>query len=102
MSLPPVGPHSIPEETVCLARTICPKGTLYMHIRDQLGAIYEDQPFADLFSRRGQPAEARLSAHAGLHLPVHRGLDRSTSCRSRSTTHRLEVCVGPRVERPRL
>jgi hypothetical protein len=37
MSLPPVGPHSIPEETVRLARTICPKGTLYMHIRDQLG-----------------------------------------------------------------
>src|SRR5438132_9639791 len=36
---------------------ICPKGTLYMHIRDQLGAIYEDQSFTDLFSTRGQPAE---------------------------------------------
>ena len=29
-----------------------------MQIRDQLGVIYEDQSFADLFSRRGQPAEA--------------------------------------------
>jgi len=28
-----------------------------MHIRDQLGAIYEDQSFTDLFSTRGQPAE---------------------------------------------
>ncbi len=29
-----------------------------MHIRDQLGILYEDQSFADLFSTRGQPAEA--------------------------------------------
>jgi transposase len=29
-----------------------------MQIRDHLGAIYEDQSFADLFSKRGQPAEA--------------------------------------------
>ena len=84
MSLPPIGPTRIPEETVRLSRTICPKGTLYMHIRDQLGAIYENQSFA------------------GLHLPVHRGLDRSTSCRSRSTTRRLEVCASPRVEQSRL
>jgi transposase len=48
----------IPEETARLARTICPKGTLYMQIRDQLGPIYENQVFASLFSRRGQPAEA--------------------------------------------
>jgi transposase len=58
MSLPPPGPDAIPEETARLARAINPKGTLYMHIRDQLGAIYEDQSFADLFSTRGQPAEA--------------------------------------------
>jgi len=58
MSLSPQDPCSIPEETVRLARTICPKGTLYMQIRDHLGAVYEDQSFADLFSTRGQPAEA--------------------------------------------
>ena len=58
MSLPLPGPDTIPEETARLARTICPKGTLYMHIRDQLGIIYETQSFADLFSTRGQPAEA--------------------------------------------
>ena len=29
-----------------------------MQIRDQLGVIYENQSFADLFSTRGQPAEA--------------------------------------------
>ena len=58
MSLPAPEPGSIPEETVRLARTISPKGTVYMQIRDQLGVIYEDQSFADVFSRRGQPAEA--------------------------------------------
>lgn len=58
MSLPHTGSDAIPEETARLAWTICPKGTLYMHIRDQLGIIYENQSFADLFSTRGQPAEA--------------------------------------------
>ncbi len=58
MSLPPAESAAIPEETARLARTICPKGTLYMQIRDQLGPIYENQLFASLFSTRGQPAEA--------------------------------------------
>jgi transposase len=58
MSLPPSGSVPIPEETARLARAISPKGTVYMHIRDQLGVIYEDQSFAALFSTRGQPAEA--------------------------------------------
>src|SRR5436305_11119114 len=58
MSLPLPAPSSIPEETARLARTICPQGPLYMQIRDQLGVIYENQSFADLFSTRGQPAEA--------------------------------------------
>ncbi len=58
MSLPAPEPTAIPEETIRLARTISPKGTVYMQIRDQLGVIYENQVFADLFSTRGQPAEA--------------------------------------------
>ena len=58
MSLPPPEPGAIPEETARLARTINPKGTLYMQIRDQLGIIYENQGFAYLFPTCGQPAEA--------------------------------------------
>jgi transposase len=58
MSLPPSGPDAIPEETARLARTINPKGTVYMHIRDHLGTIYENQVFAPFFSTKGQPAEA--------------------------------------------
>jgi transposase len=58
MSLPPLEPDTIPEETARLARAINPKGTLYMQIRDQLGVIYENQCFASLFPTCGQPAEA--------------------------------------------
>jgi transposase len=58
MSLPLPESTAIPEETARLARMICPKGTLYMHIRDQLGLISEDPLFANFFSTRGQPAEA--------------------------------------------
>ena len=58
MSLHPQGPGPIPEETVRVAHAICPRGTLYMRIRDELGTIYEDQSFATLFSARGHPVIA--------------------------------------------
>jgi transposase len=52
----PIGP--VPEETARVARAAFPKGNLYLRIRDELGTIYEDALFADLFSHTGQPAEA--------------------------------------------
>jgi transposase len=58
MSLHPEKPDAIPEETIRVARAICPKGNLFMQIRDQLEGIYEDQTFAALFSKRGHPAIA--------------------------------------------
>ena len=41
-----------------IARAAFPKGNLYLQIRDTLGSIYQDETFASLFSRRGQPAQA--------------------------------------------
>ena len=52
----PLGP--VPEETARVARAVFPKDTLYLRLRDELGTIYDDAEFADLFPRRGQPAEA--------------------------------------------
>lgn len=52
----PLGP--VPEETARVARAAFPKGTLYLLLRDELGPIDDDPTFADLFSVRGQPAEA--------------------------------------------
>ena len=49
---------SAPEETAHVARAANPKGNVFMHLRDELRNIYEDQMFTALFPRRGQPTEA--------------------------------------------
>src|SRR6201987_1688120 len=58
MSLHPQPFTAVPSETARVARAAFPQGNLYMHMRDELGAIYEDVAFASLFSTRGQPTEA--------------------------------------------
>ena len=58
MSLKPRPTGPIPEMTRRVAQAAFPKGNVYMTMRDQLGTFFEDEQFADLFPRRGQPAEA--------------------------------------------
>ncbi|HMB06440.1 MAG TPA: transposase, partial [Isosphaeraceae bacterium] len=65
---PPVSLHprpdpAIPEETQRVALAAFPKGTLGLCIADELGPLYRDGQFADLFPPRGQPAAspARLA-----------------------------------------
>ena len=52
----PIGP--VPEDTARVARAAFPKGTTYIHMRDVLGAIYDDEDFLELFEVRGRPAIA--------------------------------------------
>src|SRR5262245_37190180 len=63
MSLHSQALFSVPEETQRVARAAFPKGTLGLRIGDQLGPLYRDAQFADLFPTRGQPAAspARLA-----------------------------------------
>ncbi|GHE63606.1 hypothetical protein GCM10017771_87010 [Streptomyces capitiformicae] len=35
---------------------MCPKGSLAIRIRDQLGVLFTDEEFPDLFPVRGRPA----------------------------------------------
>jgi transposase len=58
MSLRPEEIPPIPEETHRVAEAAFPRGNIYMRMRDELGAIYNDQLFVSLFPARGQPAEA--------------------------------------------
>jgi transposase len=58
MSLHPQEIPPIPEETKRVARATFPRGNVYMRMRDELGAIDEDQLFIALFPSRGQPAAA--------------------------------------------
>ena len=48
---------AIPEETVTIVHQAFPKGSIAMSLHDELGNLYEDQDFQDLFpSSQGQPA----------------------------------------------
>ena len=48
--------EEVPELTVEIARAAFPKGNSYLKLRDELGTIYEDQMFAELYAHDGQPA----------------------------------------------
>ena len=47
---------SIPEETARVARAACPKGTLAMRLRDEVGELYQDKHVVSLYPIEGQPA----------------------------------------------
>jgi len=53
----------IPEETKTVAKEAFPKGNTYLKLRDEIGPIFTDDNFKDLYPNIGQPAEspARLA-----------------------------------------
>lgn len=57
MSLQPKPIEPVPDETARVARAAFPKGTAFMRMHDELGTIYDDPLFAQLYPARGQPAE---------------------------------------------
>ena len=50
--------QDIPESTAQVARAAFPKGNPYLTLRDELGTIYADEDFVELFPEIGQPALA--------------------------------------------
>jgi transposase len=56
MSLKPTLIQPVPEETARVARAAFRKGNPLLRLRDELGAIFADADFADLFSKLGRPA----------------------------------------------
>ena len=59
MSLQPNNLFPIPESTQQVAKAAFPKGdNIYLKMRDEMGVIYADEEFEDLFGTRGKPAEA--------------------------------------------
>jgi transposase len=55
VSLKPMPIQPVPEGTVRVARAAFRKGNPYLGLRDELGAVFADADFADLFPARGQP-----------------------------------------------
>jgi transposase len=58
MSMRPQAIPPVPEETVRVARLILPQGNRYLMLRDELGALYQDEQFQPAYPTRGQPAAA--------------------------------------------
>jgi transposase len=56
MTLQPESLPEIPEETARVARILFPEGNRYMWLRDELGAIYQDEQFVSLYPNVGQLA----------------------------------------------
>jgi transposase len=63
MSLQPRPFPQVPEQTARVARAAFRKGHLCLRIRDELGPVFTDEQFADLYGRRGKPgiSPARLA-----------------------------------------
>jgi transposase len=74
MSLQPRENYQVPEETAKVARAIFPKGNLVMRLYDELGMLFHDSDFADLFPREGQPAEAPVRLALATLLQFMEGL----------------------------
>ncbi len=58
MSLRPQTDYTVPAETSRVARAAFPKGNAYLTLRDELGTLFTDEDFADLYPEVGQPAAA--------------------------------------------
>lgn len=56
MSLRTESNFDIPELTTKVAHAAFPKGNLYLQLRHELGTIYKDEQFAELYAYDGQPA----------------------------------------------
>ena len=55
MSMQPTPIDPVPDLTIRVARAAFPKGNPYLTLRDQLGVIFQDDDFVDLYQDTGQP-----------------------------------------------
>lgn len=56
MSLYPLPIRAVPSQTALVAKAAFPKGNPYLTLRDELGTVFDDSDFEELFATVGQPA----------------------------------------------
>jgi transposase len=54
--LKPNATTQVPADTIRVAKAAFPKGNVYLYVRDELGSIFQDEDFADLYPELGRPA----------------------------------------------
>ncbi len=93
MSLPSRWIPPVPEETSEVARAAFPKGHPYMQMRDELGSLYTNDMFADLYPKDGQTRRAALAFGASHGDAICRGSHGSSSSRGRARSNCMEICL---------
>jgi hypothetical protein len=97
-SLPPV-----PEATAAAVQAAVPKGNLYVALRAEFGALYDDRLFAELYPPQGRSVEvAPWRLALVLLMQDSRRAHRSSGGGCGAAVHGLEVCPQPRLARPGL
>ena len=90
----------IPEATARAAHAIFRKGHRYLRLRDELGTIFDDQMFTNLFPKVGQPAEAPWRLALVTLVQFAEGLsDREASDAARERIS-LKYLLGLEIEDP--
>jgi len=56
MCLYPLPIRAVPAQTALVAKAAFPKGNPYLTLRDELGTVFEDSDFEELYATVGQPA----------------------------------------------
>jgi transposase len=88
-SIPPV-----PETTAAMVKAAFPKGNLYVDLHTEFGALYDDDPFADLYSKnRGRRIEIAPWRLALVTVMQYNGrAQRSPGGRCGAPLYGLEIC----------
>jgi len=58
MSVRPSKLEDVPEQTAKVAKAAFPKANFCLKLRDELGTLYQNTDFSQLFSREGPPGLA--------------------------------------------
>jgi hypothetical protein len=99
MVLKPSSIQPVPEETARIARAAFRKGNPLFRVRDELGAIFADADFADLFPRLGQPGLPPWRLALVTILQFRENLpDRQAAERVLATAHKAKGLEWPRVQ----
>src|SRR5579863_835741 len=101
MSLKTRSVLDVPKMTQKVARAAFPNGNVYMGMRDELGPLYEDTDFRELFPSEGQPAECPWRLALVMAAVFHRADCRDCPARSRCTHSKAsprELTLLPKEE----